>query len=87
MHGDTNHAAEMAESQRIGAVALQDAGIVDWIVPELPDAAAEPAEFSRRVGRTIEQLLPELRALDAGERLRRRRERYRSITRPASPAA
>lgn len=86
IHGDTGHAAEMAESQRIGAVALRDAGIVDWIVPEHPDAAAEPAEFSRRVGATIEQLLPALRALDVDERLRRRRERYRAISRSSTSA-
>jgi acetyl-CoA carboxylase beta subunit/acetyl-CoA carboxylase alpha subunit len=86
IHGDTSHAAEMAESQRIGAVALRDAGIVDWIVPEHPDAAAEPAEFSRRVGATIEQLLPALRTLPGDERLRRRRERYRAISRSSASA-
>lgn len=83
MHGDTSHAAEMAESQRIGAVRLREAGIVDWIVPEHPDAASEPAHFSRRVGATIEQLLPAILDLTVGERLRRRRDRYRSIVNPS----
>jgi acetyl-CoA carboxylase beta subunit/acetyl-CoA carboxylase alpha subunit len=79
MHGDTSHATEMAEAQRIGAVRLREAGIVDWIVPEHPDAATEPADFSRRVGATIEQLLPGILDLTVPERLRRRRDRYRSI--------
>ena len=79
MHGDTSHAAEMAESQRIGAMSLREAGIVDWIVPEHPDAASEPADFSRRVGATIEQVLTGIRGLTVPERLQRRRDRYRSI--------
>lgn len=79
MHGDTSHAAAMAEAQHIDALSLLDAGIVDWIVPEHPDAAMEPAAFSRRIGAAIERLLPPLQELAAPERLRRRRERYRAI--------
>lgn len=84
MHGDTSHATEMAEAQRIGAVRLREAGIVDWIVPEHPDAASEPADFSRRVGATIERLLREAQDLSVPELLRGRRDRYRAIV-GASP--
>lgn len=79
MHGDTSHATEMAEAQRIGAVRLREARIVDWIVPENPDAALEPADFSRRIGATIERLLRETQTFSVRELLRRRRGRYRSI--------
>jgi acetyl-CoA carboxylase carboxyl transferase subunit beta len=40
-HGDTDHAAEMAEAQGIGAAALQTSGIVHRVVPELDDDTPE----------------------------------------------
>jgi acetyl-CoA carboxylase beta subunit len=39
--GDTEHAAEMAESQGIGSAALVESGIVHRVVPELPADDAE----------------------------------------------
>ncbi|PPL19147.1 carboxyl transferase domain-containing protein [Microterricola pindariensis] len=87
MHGDTAHAAAMAEAQGIGAVALRTAGIVDWVVPERPDAALEPTEFSRRIGRVIERQLLDLAAATPAERLRRRRGRYRALVRMPGQAA
>ena len=87
MHGDTTHAAEMAEAQGIGAVALRDAGIVDWVVSEHPDAALEAPEFSHRLGRVIEQQLIALAQMTTAERLRRRRDRYRSLVRMPTQAA
>ncbi|SDS10837.1 carboxyl transferase domain-containing protein [Microterricola viridarii] len=87
MHGDTAHASAMAEAQGIGAVALRTAGIVDWVVPERPDAALEPTEFSRRIGRVIERQLLELAAATPAERLRRRRGRYRALVRLPGQAA
>ena len=41
VHGDTTHAAEMAQPQRIGAPDLLADGIVHVVVPELPDDTAE----------------------------------------------
>jgi acetyl-CoA carboxylase alpha subunit len=57
--GDTEHAAEMAESQGIGSAALVESGIVHRVVPELPEDGAEalaatvanPGEAVARVGR------------------------------------
>jgi acetyl-CoA carboxylase carboxyl transferase subunit beta len=36
-YGDVDHAPEMAESQGIGSAALVESGIVQHVVPELPD--------------------------------------------------
>ena len=57
-HGDVDHAAEMAESQGIGAAALLESGIVHHVVPELPDdgpeslATAVAAAVSHELNRT-----------------------------------
>ena len=50
---DTAHAAELAAAQGIRSADLLQSGIVDAIVPEYPDAADEPVEFSRRLSRAI----------------------------------
>jgi acyl-CoA carboxylase subunit beta len=57
VHRDTEHAAEMARGQHVRAQDLRARGIVDRIVPELPDAADEPEEFCRRVGAVLEHEL------------------------------
>ena len=64
VHRDTEHAAEMAEAQGVRSGALKDAGIVDVVVPELPDAADEPEEFCRRVGAVLQYELAWLRRQD-----------------------
>ncbi len=57
-HGDVDHAAEMAESQGIGAAALLESGIVHHVVPELPEdgpeslATAVAAAVSHELNRT-----------------------------------
>lgn len=79
VHRDTEHAAELARSQRIGAAALAEQGIVDLIVPELPDAADEPEAFCRRVGDALEQQLLGLTGLDPMVRLGQREARYRRL--------
>lgn len=79
MHRDTAHAAEMAASQGVRSQDLLAGGIVDRIVPELPDAAQEPEEFCRRVGVVLQQELAALLQQDARERLPRRLERYRRL--------
>ena len=44
---DTEHAPELAAAQGIRSADLLRSGIVDAIVPELPDAADEPLAFTR----------------------------------------
>jgi acetyl-CoA carboxylase beta subunit/acetyl-CoA carboxylase alpha subunit len=66
VYGDTTHAADMARAQRVLAVDLAERGIVDRIIPELPDAADEPDEFCRRVGGVIEAELAALMAAGPG---------------------
>jgi acetyl-CoA carboxylase beta subunit/acetyl-CoA carboxylase alpha subunit len=57
VYRDTEHAPEMARSQKVRALDLRAAGVVDRIVPELPDAAEEAEAFCKRVGAVLEQEL------------------------------
>src|SRR4051794_11568409 len=66
VYGDTTHAADMARAQNVLAVDLAARGIVDRIIPELPDAADEPDEFCHRVGGVIEAELAALMAAGPG---------------------
>ncbi|MCX6389584.1 MAG: hypothetical protein NT122_02960, partial [Solirubrobacterales bacterium] len=61
-------APDMAEAQGIRSVDLLRDGIVDAIVPELPDAADEPAAFSGRIADAIVRELRELSTLEAAAR-------------------
>ena len=79
---DTAHAAELAAAQGIRSADLLASGIVDAIVPELPDAADEPAEFSQRLSRAIAAEVQALRGIPAAERLAARLRRYRRIGLP-----
>jgi len=76
---DTDHAAELAAAQGIRSADLLESGIVDAIVPELPDAAEEPVEFSVRLSRAIAAELDALRDTPDAERLAARLQRYRTI--------
>ena len=60
VHRDTDHAADMARAHRVRSQDLRDAGVVDRIVAEHPDAADEPDEFCRRVGKVLEYELATL---------------------------
>ncbi|MEY8014683.1 carboxyl transferase domain-containing protein [Mycobacterium servetii] len=79
---DTAHAAELAAIQGIRSAELLAAGIVDVVVPEEPDAADEPAEFSQRMSQAIAAELHALRNVPDGERLAARLRRYRRIGLP-----
>ena len=57
-------------------------GIVDAIVPEHPDAADEPIEFSQRLSGAIAAEVHALRGLPDAERLAARLQRYRRIGLP-----
>jgi acetyl-CoA carboxylase carboxyl transferase beta subunit len=69
---NTDRAAEMARNQRVRSTDLRDAGVVDQIIPELPDAADEPEEFCRRVGSVLQYELAKL-ATSPLDELRARR--------------
>ena len=60
-YGDMDHAAEMAESQGIGAAALVESGIVHRVVPELPEDG--PESLAIAVAATVANELVRLQAL------------------------
>ena len=72
VHRDLDHAPEMARAQRVRSLDLLEAGIVDVVVPEYPDAADEPEEFCRRVGQVIRHELAWLRRQDVRSLIARR---------------
>ncbi|MHA7653338.1 carboxyl transferase domain-containing protein [Mycobacterium sp. ML4] len=76
---DIEHAAELAAAQGIRSADLLASGIVDAIVPEQPDAADEPVEFSRRLAAAIATEVHALRDVPGPQRLAARLERYRRI--------
>ncbi|ANH37485.1 Acetyl-coenzyme A carboxylase carboxyl transferase subunit beta [Nocardioides dokdonensis FR1436] len=74
VHRDLDHAPDMARQQKVRALDLHAAGIVDRVVVEKPDAAEEPEEFCRRVGGVLAHELAGLLTRGAGspsERVRR----------------
>jgi acetyl-CoA carboxylase carboxyl transferase subunit beta len=75
VHRDVDHAAEMARAQGVRSLDLQAAGIVDVVVPELPDAADEAEAFCRRVGAVLQRELDSLRDRDVDDLLSRRMSR------------
>ncbi|MFS2295675.1 MAG: acetyl-CoA carboxylase carboxyltransferase subunit alpha/beta [Actinomadura sp.] len=72
VHRTTGRAAAMAESQGIRSTELARCGIVDRVVDERPDAADEPAAFSRRLLAAVEAELLGLLGDEPEERLSRR---------------
>lgn len=76
---DTAHAPELSATQGIRSVDLLASGIVDVIVPEHPDAADEPEEFSTRLSAAIAAELHALRGIPDPERMTARLRRYRAI--------
>jgi acetyl-CoA carboxylase carboxyl transferase subunit beta len=76
LHRDADRAPELAAALRIRASDLLAVGIVDYVVPEYPDAAAEPMRFLRRVGAVLAAELAALLDRDPAERLAARAARY-----------
>jgi acetyl-CoA carboxylase carboxyl transferase subunit beta len=76
---DVAHAPELAAAQGIRSADLMRHGIVDAIVPEHPDAADEPMEFTRRLSATIANELHGLQSIPDEQRLDARLTRYRRI--------
>ncbi len=60
IYRDTTHAPQMMAEQGVTAAALLDAGIIDEVIPEYPDAAKEPTAFINRVIDHISHALWEL---------------------------
>ncbi|WP_327148514.1 carboxyl transferase domain-containing protein [Nocardia sp. NBC_01329] len=79
VHRDTAHAPELAAVQRIRSADLLADGIVDHIVPEYPDAAAEPDDFARRMVAAIAGELAVLSARSSAELRATRHRRYRRL--------
>ncbi|HET7760908.1 MAG TPA: carboxyl transferase domain-containing protein [Phycicoccus sp.] len=79
LHRTADRAAELADQQRVRSVDLLEAGIVDRVVAEHPDAADEPEAFCLRIAQTIRHELGELAAMDADARLAVRHDRWRAL--------
>jgi len=79
---DIDHAPELAAAQGIRSSDLMRNGIVDAIVPEHPDAADTPADFTKRLSATIATELHQLRSVPDDQRLASRLRRYRRIGLP-----
>ena len=79
VYRDVAHAPELAAAQGVRSVDLMRNGIVDAIVPEHPDAADTPADFTQRLSATIATELHQLRSVSADERMANRLRRYRRI--------
>lgn len=76
VHRDPDRAPEMARQQGVRSSDLHAAGIVDRIVPELPDAAHEPEAFCLRLGSVLRHELGNQAELSIPTVLARRRQRY-----------
>ncbi|MFF4926387.1 carboxyl transferase domain-containing protein [Kitasatospora sp. NPDC001261] len=79
VHRDGAHAAELARAQGIGAHRLAEVGLVDEVVPELPDAAEEPTAFCARLGQAVGAALGALSAATEADRLAARAVRHRRL--------
>ncbi|MFC5887528.1 carboxyl transferase domain-containing protein [Kitasatospora sp. CM 4170] len=79
VHRDGAHAAELARTQGIGASDLAEVGLVDAVVPELPDAAEEPAAFCERLGLALGSALDALASASEADRLAARAVRHRRL--------
>lgn len=82
VHRDLDHAPDLARAQQVRAVDLMRRGVVDRIVPELPDAADEPEAFCRRVGEVLASELATLRRLGAGSPAERSRRYTQAQSQP-----
>jgi acetyl-CoA carboxylase carboxyl transferase subunit beta len=87
VHRDLEHAPQMAARQGIRSLDLCRDGIVDLIIPELPDAADQPRQFCQRVGAALHRALSDLTAQDAGMRRIAREKRFNRVGYGALSAA
>ena len=76
VHRTTEHAADLAQAQGVRSADLLRNGIVDRILPELPDAADEPEDFCHRVAAALDYELATLPDRSCAERQAARSARY-----------
>jgi acetyl-CoA carboxylase carboxyl transferase subunit alpha len=77
---DQEKKAEAAEAMRVTAPDLLQLGIIDAVVPEpLGGAHADPEETAKRVGRTLEEALSELRKKSPEQLLEARYKKFRAL--------
>lgn len=79
LYHETDRAAEVARSQGVTSADLHDAGIVDVVVPEYPDAADEPDAFCDRLADAVAAALVEVRRRPPERRYAQRMSRYREL--------
>jgi acetyl-CoA carboxylase carboxyl transferase subunit beta len=79
LYRSVDFAPEIAQLQGVRATDLRRDGIVDRVIPELPDAAYEPRAFSERVGRALEYEIAGLLGRSREDRMAARLARYRNV--------
>ncbi|MEO3800667.1 carboxyl transferase domain-containing protein [Nonomuraea sp. B1E8] len=79
LYRSVDFAPEIAQAQHIRATDLRRDGIVDRVIPEVPDAAYEPRNFCERVGRALEHEIALLLRAAPADRLAARHARYRGL--------
>ena len=79
LYHETARAPEVARSQGVTSADLFDAGIVDVVIPERPDAADEPDAFCDRMADAIATALVEVRRRPPERRYAERMSRYRDL--------
>ncbi|MFG1706822.1 carboxyl transferase domain-containing protein [Nonomuraea sp. M3C6] len=79
LYRSVDFAPEIAQAQHIRATDLRHDGIVDRVIPELPDAAYEPRQFCERVGRALEYEIAGLLEVSPADRFAARQARFRNL--------
>lgn len=79
VYRDTDHAAEMAQYQKVQAEHLKANGIADRIIAEKPDATDEAQEFVKRVASALEYEIIDLMRKPIHRRYGQRLDRYRAL--------
>jgi acetyl-CoA carboxylase carboxyl transferase subunit beta len=79
VHRTPDRAADLADAQRIQATDLIEAGLVDAVITEHPDATTEPTAFCHRAAQAIQEGLAQLGTMDPATRMHERWHRYRTI--------
>jgi acetyl-CoA carboxylase carboxyl transferase beta subunit len=87
LYHDTSRAPVMAAKQGVRSADLLEHGIVDRVIPEFPDAAAEPEPFCLRIGAALRHELAALGNADTRRRLTERAQRFDRIGQPDSVLA
>lgn len=79
VHGTTERAPELAEQQRVRCADLLEAGALDGVIAEHPDASHEPEAFVRRSANAIAAELPAMPAQCDEGVIAARTSRWRNV--------